>query len=173
MLNSSLLPLRYSGGVRQLFLDCDGVLADFDAAARRLFHTDTRKAREVLGEKEFWRHIRASGEFYRKLPLMPDALELYRAVAHLHPAILTGCPLGGWAEPQKMAWAAHHFPAVPMITCASREKFLHMRHPGDVLVDDYLRYKDLWEQAGGIFVQHVSAQDTLRQLRELGFDVRR
>ncbi|MFP5276414.1 MAG: hypothetical protein ACLGPM_04820 [Acidobacteriota bacterium] len=158
--------------MRQLFLDCDGVLADFDAAARRLFHTDTRKAREVLGEKEFWRRIRASGEFYRKLPLMPDALELYSAVAHLHPAILTGCPLGGWAEPQKMAWAAHHFPAVPMITCASREKFLHMRHPGDVLVDDFLRYKDLWEQAGGIFVQHVSARDTLRRLRELGFEIR-
>ncbi len=158
--------------MRQLFLDCDGVLADFDAAARRLFHMESRQAENLLGEKEFWRRIRASGDFYRKLPLMPDTLDLYRAVAHLNPTILTGCPLGGWAESQKMAWAAHHFPAVPMITCASREKFLHMRHSGDVLVDDYLRYKDLWEKAGGIFVQHVSARDTLRQLRELGFDVR-
>lgn len=126
----------------------------------------------MLGKKEFWHRIRRAGDFYRKLPLAADALELYQAVAHLHPIILTGCPLGGWAEPQKMAWAAHHFPSVPMITCASREKFLHMRHTGDVLVDNFLRYKDLWEQAGGIFIYHTSARETLRQLKDLGFELR-
>ena len=156
----------------QLFLDCDGVLADFDAAARQLFHMESRAAQQLLGNKEFWRRIRKSGDFYRKLPLVPDALELYRAVAQLNPVILTGVPLGGWAEPQKIAWAAHHFPSVPTITCASREKFLHMRHSGDVLVDDYLRYKDLWEQAGGIFILHRTARETLRQLKDLGFDIR-
>ena len=156
----------------QLFLDCDGVLADFDAAARQLFHMESRAAQQLLANKEFWRRIRKSGDFYRKLPLVPDALELYRAVAQLNPVILTGVPLGGWAEPQKIAWAAHHFPSVPTITCASREKFLHMRHPGDVLVDDYLRYKDLWEQAGGIFILHRTARETLRQLKDLGFDIR-
>ena len=158
--------------MKQLFLDCDGVLADFEAAVRLLFGTEPRAAEGLLGKKEFWHRIRTSGDFYRKLPLVPDAPELYQAVAHLHPIILTGCPLGGWAEPQKMVWAAHHFPSVRMITCASRDKFLHMRHPGDVLVDDYLRYKELWEQAGGIFILHKSARDTLRQLKDLGFDIR-
>lgn len=158
--------------MRQLFLDCDGVLADFDEAAHQLFGMESREAQEVLGNREFWLRIRRSGDFYRKLPLVPDAIELYRAVAHLNPIILTGCPLGGWAEPQKMAWTAHHFPSVPMITCASREKFLHIRHSGDVLVDDYLRYKDLWEQAGGVFIFHKSAFETLRQLQNLGFEIR-
>jgi hypothetical protein len=157
--------------VKQIFLDCDGVLADFDAAARHLFGMESRAAQEFLGNKEFWRRIRKSGDFYRKLPLVADALELYRAVAHLNPVILTGVPLGGWAEPQKIAWAAHHFPSVPMITCASREKFLHMRHTGDVLVDDYLRYKDLWQEAGGTFILHKTARVTLRQLKDLGFDI--
>jgi hypothetical protein len=157
--------------VAQLFLDCDGVLADFDAAARHLFGMESRAAQEFLGNREFWRRIRKSGDFYRKLPLVPDAMELFRAVAHLNPVILTGVPLGGWAEPQKIAWAAHHFPSVPMITCSSREKFLHMRHSGDVLVDDYLRYKSLWEQAGGIFILHKTARETLRQLRDIGFDI--
>ena len=158
--------------MNQVFLDCDGVLADFDRAARQIFGMESREAEDLLGEEEFWRCIRTSGKFYRDLPLLPDALELYRAVEHLHPVILTGCPRGGWSEPQKVAWAEQHFPGVHVITCASRDKVLHMKHTGDVLVDDYLKYRKLWEQAGGIFVHHISAQQSIQCLRELGFDVK-
>lgn len=154
--------------MKQLFLDCDGVLADFDSSAKRLFGRDLRGAESLHGTPEFWRRIRTAPAFYSNLALMPDAMELYRAVAHLHPVILTGCPHGGWAEPQKIEWAARHFPGVSMITCRSKEKFLHIKHPGDILVDDYLRYQHLWEQAGGTFVHHISARDSIRQLSELG-----
>jgi hypothetical protein len=156
----------------QLFIDCDGVLADFDTAARQLFGQDSREAEVVLGTEEFWSRIRGRGEFYRNLPLMIDAADLYEAVAHLRPIILTGCPEGGWAEPQKIAWAAHHFPTVRMITCPSKDKRLHLMNPGDVLLDDYLRYRELWEKAGGIFVHHVSAKESIKQLAALGLDVR-
>jgi hypothetical protein len=145
--------------VRQLFLDCDGVLADFATAAEELFGQDSQEAEETLRTPEFWSRIIAHGNFYRSLPLLPDAMDLYRAVAHLNPIILTGCPEGGWSEPQKIAWAAHHFPSVKIITCLSRQKCLHMINQGDVLVDDYLRYSDLWENAGGIFIHHVSAKE--------------
>jgi 5'(3')-deoxyribonucleotidase len=159
--------------VRQIFLDCDGVLADFDSAAVELFAGQhPRRAREHHGEREFWHRIRTAGKFYRDLPLLPDAMQLYRAVKHLHPIILTGCPVGGWAEQQKREWVAEHFPGVEIITCRAKEKFMHMKHPGDVLVDDYLRFKEIWEEAGGIFVQHTSAAESIRKLAELGFDVR-
>jgi hypothetical protein len=48
-----------------------------------------------------------------------------------------------------------------------------MMNPGDVLVDDYLRYRELWVKAGGIFIQHLSAAESIRQLAELGLPVRR
>lgn len=156
--------------MRQIFLDCDGVLADFDTLANDIFGCDSRLAESELGSKEFWRRLREHGSFYRDLPLLPDALKLYQGVAHLHPKILTGCPVGGWAEPQKVAWAAHHFPSVDIITCMSRNKRDHM-NPGDILVDDYLKYRDLWIEAGGIFVHHTSAQNSLQQLSALGVDV--
>jgi hypothetical protein len=101
------------------------------------------------------------------LPLTPDARLLFDAVAHLHPIILTGCPMGGWAEPQKVEWAAEHFPGTEIITCMSREKYLHMQ-PGDVLVDDYLKYRDRWEEAGGIFIHHTSAKSTIAALKRIG-----
>jgi len=80
--------------------------------------------RRSKGPEAFWSRIRGRGDFYRNLPLIADAMDLYEAVAHLKPIILTGCPECGWSEPQKIAWAAHHFPNVTMITCRSKDKHL-------------------------------------------------
>jgi hypothetical protein len=151
----------------QLFLDCDGVLADFDTAAEQVFGIPSRQAEQKLGPKQFWRKLRNHEDFYGSLPLLPDARKLFDAVKHLNPIILTGCPLGGWAEGQKHRWAAAHFPGTRMITCMAREKRMHMK-PGDVLVDDFLKYKDLWEDAGGIFIHHTSADSTIGELRRIG-----
>ncbi len=154
----------------QLFLDCDGVLADFDSLAIEIFGQHPRAAEAALGTDEFWNQLRSHGSFYRDLPLLPDAQQLVRAVAHLNPIILTGCPQGGWAESQKVAWAAHHFPHLDIVTCMSKDKRLHMQ-PGDILVDDFLKYRHLWEQAGGIFVHHTSARESLAQLALLGLPI--
>jgi predicted phosphatase len=79
---------------------------------------------------------------------------------------LTGLPLGNWAAPQKERWAAEHFPGVPIITTMARQKHLHM-NPGDVLVDDRENHRHLWENAGGVFIHHKSAVDSIRQLAEI------
>lgn len=152
---------------RQLFLDCDGVLADFDKAADELLGMPPRQFEDEFGTGEFWNRIRSRRNFYRNLPLLPDARELFDAVAHLNPVILTGCPRGGWAEPQKVEWAREHFPGTKVITCLSAEKRMHMR-PGDVLVDDYMKYRARWENAGGIFILHVSARQSIAELKRLG-----
>jgi hypothetical protein len=154
----------------QIFLDCDGVLADFDTVAAEIFGQHPRAFEAEMGDVEFWRRLREHGSFYRSLPLMPDARELYDALAHLDPVLLTGCPEGGWAEPQKIAWVKEHFPEAKMITCMSKDKRMHMQ-PGDVLVDDYLKYRDLWIEAGGIFVHHRSAEESLREMAGLGVAV--
>ena len=146
-----------------LFLDCDGVLADFDAGARRLLGMSPAAFHERHSAREFWKRLARDPDFYGTLEEMPDAQQLFAAVKHLQPTILTGLPLGRWAAPQKERWAAAHFPGVPIITTMARDKHLHME-PGDVLVDDRDRHRGLWEQAGGLFVHHVSAADSLRQL---------
>jgi hypothetical protein len=146
--------------VKQIFLDCDGVLADFDTAAIRIFGQHPQQAEDELGTVEFWRRLREHGRFFYDLPVLADGLELYEAIAHLHPIILTGCPAGGWAEPEKFAWPGRHFPTVKMITCRSRDKRLHMK-AGDILIDDFLKYRHLWEEAGGIFIRHISAKGSL------------
>lgn len=151
----------------QLFLDNDGVLADFDTRAMEVFGVPSRKAEEELGTKRFWCDLQSVPNFYRDLPLMPDALVLFKAVKHLRPIILTGCPPGGWAETQKQAWRDYNFPGVKMICCRSKLKSEYMR-PGDVIVDDRLKYRHLWLEAGGIWVHHTSARDSIKRLRRMG-----
>ena len=85
-----------------LFLDLDGVLADFDAGAKRLFGMSSRAFEDKYGKREFWRRLANAKDFYATLPLMPDARLLFDAVKHLDPTILTGLPLGNWAAPQKV-----------------------------------------------------------------------
>ncbi|MET0556882.1 MAG: hypothetical protein ABW221_27835 [Vicinamibacteria bacterium] len=153
----------------RLFLDCDGVLADFDAGFEERFGTKPRAYEAKHGASRFWNEIRlADPPFYLMLPLKPDAPALYGAVAHLEPTILTGKPQGDWAEPQKRAWAGVHFPDVPVIVCLARDKPDYCR-PGDVLVDDQDKHRQPWEAKGGIFVHHTSAAASVpRVLAALG-----
>ena len=151
----------------RLYLDCDGVLADFDTGFTDKFETDSQEFEDTHGAKEFWKLIRNDLNFFGTLPPMEGAYTLYNAVKHLRPIILTGCPFGNWAEHQKFGWRDKHFPGVPMVTCLSRNKRSFCQ-PGDVLVDDLEKYRDLWEGAGGTFVLHTSAESTIAQLKILG-----
>lgn len=74
----------------QLYLDCDGVLADFDKAATELLGMPPRTFEKRRGIGAFWRELTRHPDFYGSLPLMPDAIELFEAVRHLDPVILTG-----------------------------------------------------------------------------------
>ena len=150
----------------RLFLDCDGVLAHFNEGARRLLGMSPAAFEAKHGRREFWRRIATAPNFYGTLPEMPDARELFDAVVHLKPTILTGLPLGNWAAPQKIQWAAEHFPGVAIITCMARDKHKHMA-PGDVLVDDRENHRRAYDAAGIVFVHHASAGESLRQLAKI------
>lgn len=150
----------------RLFLDADGVLADFDHSARRLLGMTPKAFIGRHGRSEFWKRLARAKNFYGSLPQIPDAQRLFDAVKHLKPTILTGLPLGKWAAPQKIEWAAEHFPGVPIITCMAADKHLHM-HPGDVLVDDREKHRAAYEKAGVVFIHHKNAEDSLRQLAKI------
>ena len=151
----------------KLFLDCDGVLADFDAGAREVLGgMSPAQFEERYSKREFWKRLARTPDFYASLPLMPDAQTLFDAVEHLRPTILTGLPLGTWAAPQKVDWAERHFPGTPIITCMARDKYRYME-AGDVLVDDREDHRAKWEDTGGIFIHHEKAERSIAALRPI------
>jgi hypothetical protein len=153
---------------RQIYLDCDGVLADFDKSAEAILGAPAAIFEKRHGAGEFWRRLARADRFFERLDPMPDARELYDAVKAKGPIILTGMPHGKWAEPQKRAWAARHFPGVPVITTTAALKREHC-HPGDVLVDDRVQHRHLWLEAGGVFIHHTSAKASIEALADAGY----
>jgi 5'(3')-deoxyribonucleotidase len=153
----------------QLYLGCDGVLADFDRAATALLGMPPRAFEKRRGGA-FWRELARHPDFYGTLPLMPDATQLFDAVRHLDPFILTGLPRGHWAAPQKVRWAAEHFPGTRILTCMAVDRPNHAQE-GDILVDDQFKHAHLWEGAGGIFVHHRDAESTIARLADAGVPV--
>lgn len=156
----------------QIFLDCDGVLADFVSGATALFNEHPQLAEERLGKRAFWEELMDADEFFAHLPPIGDAHLLYAGVRHyfpeVTPTILTAgkLPNRAWMEPQKNAWRDQHFPGTPMIVCNAADKCLHGK-PGDILIDDYPKYQHKWEAMGGIFILHKSAAQSLRELAGL------
>jgi len=150
----------------RLFLDADGVLADFDQGASEILGSRPKAFIAKHGRGAFWKRLAKAPNFYGDLPEMPDARVLFDAVKHLKSTILTGLPMGNWASGQKVEWATEHFPGVPIITCMAADKHKHM-HPGDVLVDDREKHRAAYEEAGVVFVHHKNAEDSLRQLAQI------
>lgn len=151
----------------QLFLDCDGVLANFVKGATNLLGKHPTEFENEFGEAEMWNRIEANHDFFGNLEPMPDAYELFGAVKHLRPIILTGRPRGEWAIEQKLKFRDKWFPGTEMIVCRSRDKIKHAK-PGDVIVDDWKKWQHLWEEGGGVWVLHTSAQNSIKELKNLG-----
>lgn len=147
----------------QIFLDCDGVLADFDGYYETCF--GQRPNQDSYEPPDLWDNVRKHGSFYRNLPLMPDAMELWDGVKKFHsnPIILTGIPHSiRNVKEQKTAWVEEHFDC-PVICCFSKDK-CKFGEVYDILVDDRLKYAHFWKDMGGIFIHHTSARNSLAAL---------
>ena len=157
----------------QLFLDLDGVLADFDRGVEDLLG----RLPHAIEPRRMWPALARSPGFYEHLHWMPDGKQLWEASIPASPVILTGLPLGKWAEPQKRAWCARELGEdVTVIAGPSRKKhelasdFLRQQGRANVtmiLVDDREKQQEPWEQAGGVFVLHRSAAASLDALASI------
>jgi hypothetical protein len=155
----------------QLFVDLDGVLADFDTHYQNIFGALPPKWRSLDPDSDHdvdWNAVTKRGNFYLDMPPMADMEKLWFHVRRYKPIILTGIPSSvPEAAENKRAWVRKHIGTSPrVICCRSREKSLHAQ-PGDILIDDWEKYKQLWVDMGGIWVTHTSAVDTIAQLDEL------
>ncbi len=153
----------------ELFVDLDGVLVDFDEGVKRI----TGSYPSELSSRRMWTQLARTPGFYEHLDWTPDGRELWNAVRELSPTILTGLPMGRWAEPQKRAWCARELGEdVPVITCLSRHKAKRAREvtparKTPVLIDDRERIREAWEEIGGIFIHHTDAASSIARVHEV------
>ncbi len=154
----------------QVFVDLDGVLADFDSHHHAVFGIMPDKTNDNVD----WAKVRSIPGFYADIPLMCDALRLWNFLKMYleKPAIvLTGIPKSvEEAAANKTAWVARHLGAdVEVRCCRSSEKCTHAA-PGDILIDDWTKYQHLWIAKGGRWITHISAELSIKQLRNISIE---
>lgn len=150
-----------------LFVDSDGVFADFDQHIFNLFGKFPRE----MSDQVMWEMASAHPEFWSHMPLKHGAQELWEFVKPYNPTVLTGCPKSDFdrAVEHKKAWWRHHFDHDNVITCLSRDKGMHIKNPGDILVDDMIKNIKRWEKAGGKGVWYKNHHQAVEILKQLGF----
>jgi hypothetical protein len=151
-----------------IFLDMDGVLADFNKHAINIFGMLPEEYQRIYGPSEFWNKLRTDPNFFANLEPLPDAMDLFNGVKHLPHAILTGIPKDEKNDSkQKIDWAHKFIDKDINVICCLRSKKFTFCKPGDILIDDIPSYSKKWENAGGIFIHHTSAANTLKTLKEM------
>ena len=154
-----------------IYLDMDGVLADFEKKAHELFGEQWKQEVESAGWGKFSQHP----DIYETLEPMPDAIELYEGCCELmddrnHVQILTAIPKRAEfvnAARHKIEWARKHIdPNIRVVLGPhAQDKQYHARDR-DVLIDDMERNIIQWREKGGVGVIHISAKLSLDELHD-------
>jgi hypothetical protein len=150
--------------MRKIFLDSDGVLADWDFRAKELLGCDPRS----LPDDVMWQRLNQFDDFWHTIPKRYDADFLVNSILEMGhiPAIITGCPKSNYeiADKGKREFFKMHWPELVVNTCLARNKSDFMQNKGDILIDDFKSNCKRWEKAGGIAIWHRRSTETLEQL---------
>lgn len=158
-----------------LYLDMDGVVADFDAYAKKILNTDKTYH---SWPKESWNIIASNPRLYRDLEKTPEADALVDYCKKLKNKnkcnlfFLTAVPKQDdmpWAYYDKILWITNYYNDIPVFFGPhSSDKWKHCK-PGDILIDDRKSNCEEWKNKGnGISILHEgNLSKTLEQLSTL------
>lgn len=167
----------------KIFLDMDGVLADFQHGVKTYYDIDLEamnKMKEVpniLKKKNsaMWGHIRKNPQFWNNLKPMDDAQQLWDYFSHLDPIILTAAPstfsVGSetflMVGEMKKTWIKRIFNMsddTRFICTTSSRKHQHVidsHH--NVLIDDNTKNISNWTNTGNIGILHKTASKSIKE----------
>ncbi len=163
----------------RIYIDMDGVLADFDRGVKELcgFETPQQYAERSSEQDDLmWEKIKEVDHFYDRLEPMPGAKEMFWRIYAKYGdrcEILTGVPKPKrgilTAGEDKKAWVKRLLsPEVKVNICLRAEKIEKCTGPETILIDDLEKTILEWQTLGGTGILHLDAKETLMKLEEIG-----
>lgn len=158
--------------IKRIFLDMDGVLADFQTGASKLAGVNITP--DSAGHKLYdaRKEELTNKRLFRNLPPMVDMYDLIAYVRH------TGTPweiltAAGEVNRElcvydKNEWIREFVDPTIAVTCTftGSQKGMYA-FEGSVLIDDRQKNIDHWIENGGIGIVHTSAENTINELKKL------
>lgn len=143
-----------------VYFDLDGVLFDLDLEYNLRFGHSARKADGSV----FWPKVKTVPDFFRNLPLMPGAMDLWNAVPPERRRILSAVARSiPECATQKREAVHTHFdiPDEHIHLVEGREKKKEFCRPGDFLIDDREDNIEEWVEAGGTGLLYTPARHSV------------
>ena len=160
----------------KIYVDMDGVVADFDQRFIDLSGMLPREFEAKYGKNAFWEFIDEGDnklKFWVGIPQMSDAQQLIDFVSKYDYEMLTAPSLKKQSLMGKGLWMINQtkkglFPSKPKVNYKSAKNKKDFAAPNHILIDDKASTIDSWNAAGGIGILHTSASNTISQLKKLG-----
>ena len=165
---------------KKLFaLDMDGVVSDWHSGIEQIIGYKSKNPHEHFPPHD-WEIIKQAHRLFLTLPLMPHAYTTvntarkFRDNLNYELVFLTALPVYNdmpWAAWDKILWAQHHFPDIPVHFGPYAEDKQRRSAPGNILVDDKPSNCIQWESHGGTAIpviineEHTAIQ-TMEELYE-------
>ncbi len=164
--------------IKKIYIDMDGVLADFDRGVVELAGgvlPYEKNGKKVGIGSEMWEKVRQIDNFYDKLECMPGAKEMFDSIYAEYGdkcEILSGIPKPKrgivTAKEDKINWAGRMLSEKLVVNAVYKEEKIRFCTGRDcILIDDFQDNIDNWETAGGTGILHINAEETLKELKEL------
>ena len=168
--------LREEESEYKVYLDMDGVLADFDKRFEDLSGMKPGEFESKYGKNKFWDFIDEEHKvsFWVGIPEMPGAKQLVDAVKKYNYELLTAPSVKKQSYLGKILWVRNHkdlFGGKPRINF-KKAKEKHEVKPNlqktDILIDDRLDTIERWNSAGGTGIHYQNVSQVLNDLGKLG-----
>lgn len=162
---NTIQKLSQNNNKPDIFLDIDGVIADFEA------HLDSQNKREDNGRIK-WNEL--DHDWFSSIPIYEGAQEFHKDLSKIGKVrFLTAPTLSAGCFSGKAAWISEKFlpqsgkyALSSLMIIAKKDKQLAAA-PGRILIDDTEENIDRWIEAGGIGIHHQGDfEKTLQAVRD-------
>lgn len=151
-----------------LYVDLDGVVADFHGYGKKVLGYRPEERGEYKYDRTNWLKLAKDRRLYSKLPVIDGAhnfvfkLKQFCEEKNLDLRFLSAIPSDtqmGWAWWDKSHWVEEYFPGIPLFLGPySADKWKHCQ-PGDILIDDRITNINDWTtKAAGYGIRHMNVQ---------------
>jgi hypothetical protein len=153
----------------EIYSDMDGVLTDFDAQFMKASDgIPPSEYEKNFGTSGFWELIDGKGVgFWVGMPWMSDGKIYWDYIKKYNPILLSSPSRSQTSRLGKRLWVKNNMPGVKLILAQAKDK-QNYAQKDRILIDDRPSNIDQWRASGGVGILHISASDTIRQLKELG-----
>lgn len=160
----------------RIYCDMDGVLCDFKSAAEKITGKVINKWMEEPNKKEKWKPIIDKKDFWHTLPWQTGGKQLWSYISQYDPHILSAYVEHATDPnciPGKRSWAQSHLglptSKINLVKRSEKQNFAKVHGEPAILIDDYVKNVNQFKARGGIGILHISAENTISQLKKLGF----